>query len=497
MDAFLQALIQSFSPLGLCCVLAGTIMGAVVGALPGLGAVVGITICLPFTFSMQPVSAIALLLGVYAGSIYGGSLSSILINTPGTPASAATALEGFVMAKRGQAGLALGWATASSVAGGLISCLILVLAAPQLARVALKFGPLETGALILMGLSCISTVSGDNRAKGLFSGVLGLSLALVGMDPISGVTRFTFGSFALTGGIDLIAVIVGIFALAEMLSRVDAIFQQQSMNLVQCSGLRLPPLAAWKGRGRLLLKSSLIGAVVGILPGAGAATAAFISYGEARRSSPRAAGFGHGEPDGIIASEAANNAVTGGALVPSLALGLPGDPVTAVMLATLILHGVVPGVRLMQDSPSVVYSSFLILSLATLLLLPVGWALTKGFARLLRIPESLLMCMIVILCALGTYGVRSNNLDLVVMLAAGGLGVLFRFFDVPAAPLVIGLVLGAQFERCLLQSVILTQGNWTVLFAHPIALGLLALALLMWFGGPAVRLWKLWRQTAV
>lgn len=485
MEAFLQAVGQTFEPLVLFCVVLGTVLGGIVGALPGLGAVVGITICLPFTFSMEPVSAIALLLGVYAGSIYGGSISSILINTPGTPASAATALEGFVMSKRDEAGLAIGWATTASVFGGLFSCMILLFGAPQLASFALRFGPLETGALILMGLSCISTVSADNMCKGFLSGIIGLSIALVGMDPISGMTRFTFGSFELTAGIDLISVIVGIFAVAEMLSRVDDMARQAVINVVQCAGMRLPSLKAWKGKGWLLLKSSMIGSVVGILPGAGSATAAFISYGEAKRSSVNSKNFGKGEPDGIIAAESANNAVTGGALVPSLALGLPGDPVTAVMLATLILHGVVPGVRLMQDSPVVVYSSFITLALATMLLLPLGWALTKAFAWLLRIPETLLICMILILCVLGTYGVRSSDMDLWVMLGAGVLGVVFRYFSVPAAPLVIGLVLGAQFERAILQSAIVVQGNWWAILNHPIALFLLAASALMWFG-PAV-----------
>jgi putative tricarboxylic transport membrane protein len=495
-DIFLQAVAQTFVPPVMLTLIIGAFLGVVIGSIPGLGSVVALTICLPFTFAMDPLSAMALLLAMYACTIYGGTITCILINTPGTPASAATALDGFPMAKQGKAELAMGWATVATIVGGLTSCFVLLFAAPQLAAVALRFGPVETAALIFMGLSCIATVSGKNKVKGLLSGVIGLSLCLVGLDPISGTTRFTFGSFSLTAGLDLVAVIVGIFALAEMLDRVSIAGKNKDIKPVKCSGLRLPPLSEWKAPGRItqLIKSSFIGVGIGILPGAGSTTAAFIAYGEAKRSSPRRDNFGLGEPDGIIAPESANNAVTGGGLVPTFALGIPGDAIAAVMLATMVLHGLVPGVRLMQDSPVIFYSSFMTLSMATILCLPFGWLVTKGFGTLLRTPEALLICIVVILCILGTYGVRNSVLDLNTMLVLGVLGVLFRYFEIPAPPLVIGIVLGNIFERALLQSVILTRGELSAILNYPIAMCLLFVAFLMWFGGPIGKLVKSFRK---
>ncbi len=464
------------------CILAlviGTFLGVVVGALPGLGSVLGITLCLPFTFGMKSATAIALLLGVYAGSVYGGCISAVLLNTPGTPASAATTFDGFTLAKKGQSEKALGWATIASVVGGIISCLILLCCAPQLASVALKFGPPETCCLILMGLTCICTVAQGDIFKGLLAGMMGLFLATVGQDTMTGDERFTFGFFALSGGVQLIAVLVGVFALSEVFFRIDFVIRNQVTNIIKCRGLQLPSFKDFDlYRWWLLLKSACIGAFIGILPGTGTSAAVFVSYGEARRSSPRGDKFGTGEPDGIIAPECANNAVTGGALVPSLALGLPGDAVTAVMLATLILHGIAPGVRLMQDSPDLVYSMFISLLIANFLLIPFGWICSRGFSYMLKLPESLLLPIITLLCLLGTYGVRNSIVDLYTCVFMGFFGLFMRYFKIPAAPMVIGLVLGPLFELSLRQSYLLKRGDMTrVLTEHPIALFLFIIAI--------------------
>jgi len=346
------------TPATLIAVLIGTVVGIVVGALPGLGTVVALTVCLPFTFSMGQAPSIALLLAVYCSSVYGGSISAILINTPGTPQSAATCLDGYPMAVRGEADLALGWATAASVFGGLFSLVVLVLAAPQLAAVALQFGPIETFALLVFSLTCIAWVSRESVVKGLLAGTIGLFLAAVGPDPMSGDIRFDFGIFQLSAGLQLIPVLVGLFALAEVFVRA-AEPAPEGEAVVARVGFRLPPLRAWRPYLKTLLRSSGIGSFIGVLPGTGAAVAAFISYAEAKRSSPRGAAFGTGEPEGVIASEAANNAVTGGALVPTLALGIPGDAATAVMMGTLLLQGITPGVRLFVDNPDLVYAAFL------------------------------------------------------------------------------------------------------------------------------------------
>lgn len=453
-------------------IILGTLWGIIVGAMPGMGSSLAITICLSFTYTMPPVAAIGLLLGVYCGSVYGGSISAILINTPGTPQSAATTLDGFPMANKGKAAEALGWGTVSSTVGGLFSCVVLIIIGPQLAKVAMKFGPIEMFALICMALTCIVAVSEGSMLKGFLSGIIGLTLATVGIDPINGESRFDLGLLDLTSGINLIAAIVGLFALSEVFSRAKASSVQKKQTIVY-SGIKMPPLSAWKGRIGGLMRSCAIGSGVGILPGVGATVAAFISYATAKKSSPHKENFGKGEPDGIIASEAANNAVTGGALVPSLALGLPGDGIMAIMLATLIIHGITPGPRLLVDNPVEVYAVFMALILANIAMFLFSFPVSRLFAYMLRLPEPLLMGMVIILCFLGTYGVRNSIFDLYVTIVMGVLGFILRYYKVPLPPLAIGFVLGPQLELFLSQGILLTRGDFSrFLTDSPIAVGL-------------------------
>lgn len=484
-----QALSLIFTVEGLFVLTLGTMLGIVLGALPGIGSTVAVAMILPFTLTMTQAPAILLLLAIYAGSVYGGSISAILINTPGTPQSAATCLDGYPMAQRGEAGKALGWATIASVIGGLSSAVVLIFAAPQLAAFALNFGPIETFALILLGLTCIISVSEGSMVKGLIAGFLGLFLSTVGGDPLTGEARFTFGNFQLIAGFDLLAVVIGVFALSEVLIRVSA-FSETDNKLVKFSGIVLPKLSEWTGRIKGLIKSVLIGNVIGILPGTGAATAAFISYAEARRSAPTRDNFGKGEPDGLIASESANNAVTGGALVPTMALGIPGDAITAVMLATLTLHGVTPGVRLMSENPvlmAAIFSGFFIINL---MLLPFGMIVSRLAAPLLRIKEAYMLVMISLLCTVGVFFVRGNPFDLLVMAFAGIFGFVLRRQGFPMAPLVIGMVLGPTLEISLRQGLIITDGNFGAFFTgHPIAAGLTVVALVM-LALPAVRFYR-------
>ncbi|GFE52397.1 C4-dicarboxylate ABC transporter permease [Roseobacter cerasinus] len=467
------AILLSFE--GLVVLVLGTVLGIILGAMPGIGSTVAVAIVLPFTLTMSQAPAILLLLAVYAGSVYGGSIAAILINTPGTPQSAATCLDGYPMAQRGEAGLALGWATVASVVGGLISAVVLIFAAPQLASVALEFGPIETFALILLGMTCIVSVSTGSVVKGLLAGMIGIFLSTVGGDPILGEMRFTFGNWQLFAGFNLLAVVIGVFALSEVFMRASVHISKVS-ELVAFNGIVLPSRAMWRGRLRNLSKSVVIGNLIGVLPGTGAATAAFISYAEGRRSSPNRAGFGKGEPDGIVSSEAANNAVTGGALVPTMALGIPGDAITAVMLATLTLHGITPGPKLVEDNPTLIAAIFTGFFIINLLLLPLGMLLSRVAAPILRVREAFMMTAIVILCAVGIYFVRGNPFDLLVMGGAGVVGFLLRRQGVPMAPLVIGMVLGPTLELTLRQGLILTDGNFLAFFTgHPIAL-VLALA---------------------
>ncbi|MEO0762014.1 MAG: tripartite tricarboxylate transporter permease, partial [Pseudomonadota bacterium] len=444
----------------------------------GIGSTVAVAMVLPFTLSMGQAPAILLLLAVYAGSVYGGSISAILINTPGTPQSAATCFDGYPMAQRGQAGEALGWATVASVVGGLVSAVVLLLAAPQLAALALNFGPIETFALVLLGMTCIVSVSSGSLVKGLLAGAIGILLASVGGDPITGQPRFTFGNWQLISGFNLLAVVIGIFALSEVFMRVGRRVEAAG-ELASFRGIVLPRWRDWTGRKKNLAKSVLIGNVIGVLPGTGAATAAFISYAEGKRSSPNRAGFGQGEPDGIVSSEAANNAVTGGALVPTMALGIPGDAITAVMLATLTLHGITPGFRLMEDNPTLIAAIFAGFFVINLLLLPLGLALSRIAAPILRMREGYMMTGVVLLCGVGIYFVRGNPFDLLVMGLAGVLGFVLRRQEVPMAPLVIGMVLGPTLELTLRQGLILTRGDITVFATgHPIAAGLFAVTAL-------------------
>lgn len=479
MEALLQGALAVATPTVLAAIVLGTIFGTIVGALPGLGSVLAVTIVLPFTFTMDEVPSIALILSIYCSSVYGGSLSAILINTPGTPQSAATTLDGFPMTKAGRAGEAIGWATISSVIGGLFSAVVLIVAAPQLAKVALKFGPIETFALICMALTCIAGVSHGSMLKGMLAGVVGLFLATIGTDGMTGATRFDFGIFELSAGVSLIPVLVGLFALTEVFVRATETREKVPDINPADAGFVVAPFREWWLRKATLLKSAMIGTFVGILPGTGAATASFISYAEAKRGGRFRANMGKGEPEGLIASETANNAVTGGALVPTLALGIPGDPVTAVVMSMLIMQGIQPGVRLFVDNPGTMNAAFLSLILCNLTLLAVAFFGTRLIIRVLAIPEAVLMTMVVVLSVVGSYSANGSMFDVGVTLLAGIAGYLLRTCGVPIAPIVIGLVLGPILEESLRQGLILTDGSFGAFFQSPIALVLLAIAVLL------------------
>ncbi len=471
------ALAMVADPVVVGAMLVGTIVGIVVGILPGLGSVVGITMVLPFTVSMAQLPSVALMLGVYCGSIYGGSITAVLINTPGTPASAATCFDGHPMALRGDADLAIGWVTLASLFGGLFSLVVLVLAAPQLAALAVRFGPVEYFALMVFAMTCIATVSQDSLLKGVLMGMFGLLIGVVGADPVTGDLRFEFGVFALSAGIGLIPVVVGAFALAEVFHRAGERGGGAGAAATRV-GYRIAPWAQWWLRRWILVKASLIGSFIGVLPGTGAATASFISYSEIRRTSPRREQMGRGEPDGLIASEAANNAVTGGALVPTLALGIPGDPVTAVMLGSLVLQGVTPGPKLFAENAPVVYAIFIALFVVNLMMAALGLLGARWYARILRVPEPLLLPAVSILALVGAYGVNNSLFDVVVALVAGIVMVLLRSAGFAAAPMVIGLVLGPLLEEKLRQGLIVSDGDFLKFFTSPIASALFLLTAL-------------------
>lgn len=482
------ALATLLDPGILAILIGGTAAGILIGAMPGLGSVLAIMLALPLTFVMAPEPSIALLLGLYAGSVYGGSLSAILINTPGTPQAAATVFDGYPMMQQGRGDEALGWATIASSIGGLISVAVLILAAPALARLGLEFGPVEYFALGLFALTCVVSVARENLLKGGLACLMGLAVATIGQDPLTGDVRLHFSSFNLMAGIALVPFLVGLFALSEVFWRVAERVGALARPVAR-AGFRFPPLGDIGRRWKIFGKSALIGTGIGTLPGVGATASAMVSYAEAKRSSPNRDKFGQGEPDGVIASETANNAVTGGALVPTLSLGIPGDPITAVMLGALIIQGITPGPRLFVDNGDLMIFIFAALLVINLSLLVLGRLMGPVFARAIRAPEPVLLGVILVLLAIGTFSINSTPFDLLVMFAAGVSGFLLRVAGFPLAPIVIGFVLGPIIEQSLRQGLLIARGDVWFFFQQPIALGLF-IASAFFLGWSAIRHWK-------
>lgn len=467
--------ISQFSTFGvLAALIIGCLWGLLAGALPGMGTVAALIVALPFTFGMSTESSIALFLGIYVTSVYGGSISAILINTPGTPQSAATVLDGYPMARAGKADLAIGWATLASFIGGIFSLIVLIVAAPLLAAVSVSFGPAALFAIIVFALTCIAWVSEGSTVKGLLGASVGLWLTTIGPDDLTGLTRFDFGQPALRGGLSLIPVLIGLFALSEVFYRAAYYFASKPPD-VQNVGFRLPPWADIRIRAPQFLRSSIIGTFVGILPGTGATAATFVSYSEARRTSPRAENFGKGEPDGLIASEASNNAVTGGALIPTLALGIPGDGGTVVLLGVMTIQGLTPGYDLINNNPHILTGAFLMLMVANIVMFALGAFSGRFFSRILGMPEPILMGLILLFSLVGAFVVRGNPVDVTVCAVAGVAGVVLRFGRYPIAPIVIGMALGATFETKLRQGLISARGDFLTFVQDPIALAILGL----------------------
>jgi len=469
MEPIVQGLTLVLDPVNIALVFGGVVIGVLVGALPGLSSPMAVALLLPFTITLDPVPAICMMTAIYCAGTYGGSITAILINAPGAPPAAATALDGYPMAKRGEAGRALGLAVVSSVSGGVISLVVFLFAAPMLAELALKFRPPEYFALTVFALSMLASISGGSLLRNLIAGAFGVLLATAGIHLTTGVERFTFGIYELTEGIGFVPVLIGLFAMAELLAQSQAL--NVSYERITSVVVKLPSRADFRRVRWTILRSSGIGTFIGILPAEGATVAAIVGYNEAKRWSKNSHEFGRGAPEGIAGPEAANNAATGGAMVPTLALGIPGSATTAIILAALIMHGFRPGPHLMQETPHVFYAIFGAMLLANVMFLGVGLGGAKLFSRITLIPRQLLWPAVFVFCMVGAYAFASSIFDVWVMVIAGIVGFLMKRHGFPPAPLVMGLILGRLVEESLSQSMIMFDNNWFRFFESPIVDG--------------------------
>ncbi|MFC0274372.1 tripartite tricarboxylate transporter permease [Metabacillus herbersteinensis] len=458
-------------------ILAGVVVGLIFGAIPGLTATMAIAIALPITFGMVPVDAMSLLMGLYIGGVSGGLIPAILLKLPGTPSSIATTFDGYPMAKKGRAGAAFGYAIVFSFLGGLFSILILMLLAPPLAKVALKFGPFEYFAITIFALTMISSLAGNSLVKGLLAGLMGIALAMVGAAPIDAFPRFTFGNSALDAGFNLLPVLIGLFAVSEIINVSETkIKKGQSIQYAMKGfgfSLRDFYKQGWNG-----LRSSLIGTGIGILPGIGGGTANIIAYVTAKNQSKTPEKFGKGIPDGVVASETANNAAVGGALIPLISLGIPGDTVTALLLGALVVHGLTPGPLLFQNNGDVVYGIFAALLIANFAMIAFLYWGMRVFTRVLSIPQYILLPVIMVLCVVGAIGVNNRLFDAGALLFFGVLGYIMLKFKFPVAPIILGFILGPLLETNLRRGLMYTKGDFLPFLTQPIAALFLSLALL-------------------
>jgi putative tricarboxylic transport membrane protein len=458
----------------LLALIMGSFMGIIIGAIPGLTATMGIALLVPFTFGMNPITGIVMLLGIYTGAIYGGGIASILIKTPGTPAAAATVFDGYPMAQKGMAGKAIGIATVASGIGGTFTALCLTFFAPILANFALRFSAPEYFALAVFGLSVTVTLAGRSPLKGFISGAVGLLIAMVGLDPIGGFPRFTFGMVELTGGFSFVPMLIGLFALSEGFRQVETILTAPKVKAVLTE--ILPKLRELKGLSVTFIRSCVIGLIVGITPAIGAETSCFVSYSEAKRTSKHPELFGTGILEGVAAPQTAENASTGGDMLPMLTLGIPGDAATAVLMGALTIHNLQPGPLLFRDHAELVHQIFGGMIVANFMFVILGLTFARFFARVINIDRRCLVPMIFIACMVGSYSINNVLYDLATCVFFGFLGYLMIRYDYPVSPMVLAQILGAMMESNFRRSLVMSRGDPSILVTRPIALTILILA---------------------
>lgn len=470
-----------------------TIGGVVIGVLPGLGATTGAALLLPFTLTMEPVPAITVLTTIYVSATFSGAITAILINTPGTPAAAATTFDGYPLARRGEAGRALGIAVVSSTFGGLFSVVVLAIAAPLLAQTVYLFRPPEYFALTCFGLSMLASISSGGAVKNLIGGIFGLWLATIGADQVTAVERFMFGNYELYEGLGFIPVMIGLFAMSELFVQSTTI--NRAIERIGMKAVKLPGLADYKRIWKTVLRSCGIGTFIGILPAEGATVASMIGYSEAKHWSKNPEEFGKGSIEGIAGAEAANNSATGGAMIPTLLLGIPGSATTAVILVGLMIHGLRPGPYLFDQQINSVYAIFGAMFVANLMFFVLGLFGAKLFARVTLIPPALLWPCVFMLSIVGAYSLNEAMLDVLLVLIFGIVGFLFRRFGFSVAPIVIGLILGELLETNLQNSLKMFDGQWWQIPLQPLAMLFFILAILG-LARPMIRNWLRRRKAA-
>ena len=466
-----------FDPMTLLYIALGTIGGVIVGAMPGMSASMAVILAMTFSYALAPIPALAFLVAVYCAAITGGGITAILFSIPGTPSSATTTFDGYPMAMRGEGGKALGVSLVTSAIGGMFAALCMFLLTPQLASAALEFGPSELFAVSFLGLSILTCLDSGNVLKTIISGLIGLWLACIGLDPILGHVRFTFGITKLVAGVEMIPVMIGLFAATEVLKQLQ---KRSKIDVGKNASVstKLTGLGLW-GMKWTILRSAAIGTIVGILPGAGATIASFLSYAIEVKTSKHPENYGKGEPRGIAASETANNAATGGAMVPLLALGIPGGNAAAVMATALAMKGVTMGPLLLTTEPVYMYATFASMVFTNITMVLVSIAIAKVFAKVLAVPYHYLGTTIIILAALGSYSGTKSTGDVILMAIAGILGLGFNKLGFNAAALVLGLVLGQMCEKNIRNAITLAKGDVVAVFTKPITLVLMIACIVM------------------
>lgn len=477
MSSWITGFEQVLAPYPLTMMLVGVLLGLVIGALPGFSSTMGVAVLVPFTFVMEPLPGLTMLLGLTASAMYAGAIPAILLNAPGTPGAAATTIDGYPLTQQGKSGQALTVSLVASVVGGIVGVVLVASLAPGLAEFALSFGPPELFMLAVFALTVIATVSRGKMLRGLICGLLGVGISTIGLDPVQAYARYSFDITAMTSGIEYIPVLIGLFGVAEALRQFERMRRRARLTDGKVASRFAVKAREWRRLAPSGALSSFIGFAIGVVPGAGGTIASFVAYNEAKRLARDSSEFGHGDLRGVGSAESSNNASIAGALAPTLTLGIPGDGVTAILLGALTVHGITPGPQLFTTRSDLVYGVFAGLLVVYLMVLIVGWVGIRMWVQVIRIPTNYLWPVVLLLCVIGTYALRSNPFDIFVMLLFGVLGYLLLKGGFPIIPLLIGIILGPIAETGFRRAMVLHGGGVGWMF-QPVVLALLALTVI-------------------